>query len=85
MSRETKIICDRCGKEIVYCGWTTKIKEKRKRPRKFYILKLFNGNPSGYNYSEYDCELCAACSHELKKFLKGAKTVDEQERNAPGE
>ena len=69
--QETRIICDRCGEEIVYRGWTSKLHFVKKFPFRFRILKLNNGNPSGYNYSEHDCELCAKCTMKLSAFLRG--------------
>lgn len=78
MSREIKTICDRCGEEIVYRGWTSKLRFARKFPFRFRILKLNNGNPSGYDYSELDCELCAKCTMKLSAFLRGGEIVNEQ-------
>lgn len=78
MSRVTNIICDRCGEEIVYRGWTSKLHFKKKFPFCFRILKLNNGNPSGYDYSELDCELCAKCTMKLSAFLRGGEIVNEQ-------
>ena len=80
MSRVTKMICDRCGKEIVYRGWTAKFPfaRARKRPFLLKLLKLRNGNPSGYDYSESEYELCNKCTFELNLFLEGGKVVNEQ-------
>ena len=60
----SKTVCDRCGKEIKYLGWTSKI---------FRVRKIFNGNPSGYDYSDCTWELCNECTKGLKEFMKGAK------------
>lgn len=76
MSRETRIVCDRCGEEIKYQGWTAKF--KKARPNRFRILKLLNGNPDGYSYSERDYELCNHCTFELNRFLVGVRMVNEQ-------
>ena len=78
MSRVTKTICDRCGEEIVYRGWTSKLHFAKKFPFRFRILKLKNGNPSGYDYSELDCELCAKCTMKLSAFLRGGEIVNDQ-------
>ena len=75
MSVETKIICDRCGKEIHYVGWTAKF--RKNRPNRFHLLKLLNGNQDGYSYSERDYELCNDCTFELNRFLKGIRMVNE--------
>lgn len=77
MSRVTKTICDRCGEEIKYIGWTAKFPFKRKRPFILRLLKLRNGNPSGYDYSEREYELCNKCTFELNLFLEGG-VVNEQ-------
>ena len=61
-----KRICDRCGCEIKYHGWTALIKGFRK----FFIRKLHNGNPDGYSYSDWDVELCSDCTKELEHFIK---------------
>lgn len=78
MSRVTKTVCDRCGEEIKYQGWTAKFPFKRKKPFMLKLLKLHNGNPSGYDYSERECELCNKCTFELNLFLEGGKVVNEQ-------
>lgn len=51
MATICKKVCDRCGKQIHYIGWTSKLK-------KIGILSILNGNPSGYDYSYCDYELC---------------------------
>ena len=61
-----KRICDRCGCEIKYHGWTALIKGFRK----FFIRKLYNGNPDGYSYNDWDVELCSDCTKELERFIK---------------
>lgn len=76
MSKETRIVCDRCGEEIKYQGWTAKL--KKTCPNRFHILKLLNGNPDGYSYSERNYELCNHCTFELNRFFKGVKMVNEQ-------
>lgn len=39
MATICKKVCDRCGKQIHYIGWTSKLK-------KIGILSILNGNPS---------------------------------------
>ena len=58
MATICKKVCDRCGKQIHYIGWTSKLK-------KIGILSILNGNPSGYDYS-----LCRECTKELNDFLR---------------
>ena len=77
--KETKILCDLCGEEIVYRGWTSKLNFAKKFPFRFRILKLKNGNPSGYDYSELTCELCSKCTLKLSAFLRGRELSDERE------
>ena len=80
MSREERIVCDRCREEIKYVGWTAKLpfSPSRKRPFRFKLLKLFNGNPSGYDYSEREYELCQKCTMKLNVFLSGRELSDER-------
>lgn len=66
--RVEKNVCDRCGKEIVYKGWTSKL--KLLRWHKLHLLRLLNGNPSGYDYSERGYELCADCTNDFEQFMK---------------
>lgn len=73
MSRETKIVCDRCGEEIHYRDWTAKFPFVRRKPFRFKLLKLYNGNPDGYSYSEREYELCNKCTMKLTAFLKGGE------------
>lgn len=80
MSRVEKVICDRCGEEIVYRGWTAKFPFLRKRPFIFKLLKLRNGNPSGYDYSEREYELCNKCTFKLNVFLEGGEVVNEKRK-----
>lgn len=81
MSTVTKTVCDRCGKEIVYQGWTAKFPFSKKRPFLLKLLKLRNGNPSGYDYSECEYELCNKCTFKLTVFLSGGEVVNEQRRS----
>lgn len=80
MSRETRIVCDRCGEEIKYVGWTSKLPFARKRPVRFKLLKLLNGNMDGYSYSECEYELCNKCTFELRIFLDGGKVINERRK-----
>lgn len=72
MATKTTVICDRCKKEIVYKGWTAKIKGLRR----IFIRKLLNGNPNGYSYNEYNVELCHDCIDALEKFLRNESEED---------
>ena len=40
MATICKKVCDRCGKEIHYIGWTSKLK-------RIGLLSILNRNPSG--------------------------------------
>lgn len=62
-------VCDRCGKEMEYKGKTTKIFKRPVRTSKFKFLSIFNGNPTGYDYSEQYVELCSNCTRKLNVFL----------------
>lgn len=70
MATLTQRVCDRCGKPMKYIGWTAIIKNIRKRGSDIKILKLHNGNPDGYSYSESEYELCADCTEKLRTFLR---------------
>ena len=66
MATICKKVCDRCGKQIHYIGWTSKLK-------KIGILSILNGNPSGYDYSYCDYELCRdICEH----YCEYRNTID---------
>lgn len=62
-------VCDRCGKQIRYVGWTAKLKNVFRRGKTIKVLSLWNGNPDGYSYSDRCYELCADCTKQLKEFL----------------
>ncbi len=67
-------ICDRCGREIQYVGWTALIQGFRKPyVRRFFARKLFNGNHNGYNYSDWQFELCNECTKALEEFMKNSE------------
>lgn len=66
-----KRVCDRCGVEMQYSGWTAVLKnviKRRSRPR---VVRLLNGNPDGFSYMEEDYDLCAECTKKLEDFLRG--------------
>lgn len=73
-----KTICDRCGEEIKYQGWTAKLRFSNKKPFRLFITKIRNGNQSGYDYSEQQCELCNKCTLKLSVFLQGRELTDER-------
>jgi len=73
MATITQEVCDRCGKPLKYTGWTAVIRNIIKKSKRIKITKLFNGNPSGYDYTERTFHLCARCTEELKNFLRGAE------------
>lgn len=67
----SKKVCDRCGKEMVYDGWTGILKNITKKGKKIHIRKIFNGNPDGYSYSDSQIDLCRECAKKLEDFLRG--------------
>jgi hypothetical protein len=73
MATHKFITCDRCGKQFEYANekWATILRAMKLK--KFRATKLFYGNPSGYDYSEYSFDLCRECSDALDKFLEGGK------------
>lgn len=80
MATIRKNMCDRCGKEIKYVGWTAILKnvfrgKPGKKNKRIDVLQIYDGNPSGYDYTEYSCELCAECTEKLTDFLHGIDEV----------
>lgn len=71
MATVRKTVCDRCGKEIKYIGWTAKLKNVVKNGKRIKIHEILNGNQDGYSYCDMTFELCADCTEKLKEFLKG--------------
>ena len=72
--KKTEILCDRCNKPMTYTGWVAIIKyPKIKKAVRWKITEIFNGNPSGYDYSDLNTELCADCTKQLKEWLKGGE------------
>lgn len=71
MATIRKTVCDRCGKEIKYIGWTASLKNVVRKGKRIKFLELYNGNPDGYSYCKREYELCADCTEKLKEFLKG--------------
>lgn len=69
MATIKQIICDRCGEPMEYVGWTTTFKNVLKRGKSIRIVKIYNGNQSGYEYSDLGYELCKECTEKLEKFL----------------
>lgn len=72
-------ICDRCGRKIEYKGWVAKLFGMIKEHNQFKIYQSYNGNPSGYDYTERHVELCDKCTEQLKHFLDG-KSLAEMEK-----
>lgn len=70
MATISKRVCDRCGREMAYSGWTAKIKGMKRIGCKFILQSLLNGNPTGYLYSDYNYELCSECTKKLEYFLR---------------
>ena len=71
MSYHNYVECDRCGKRFEYRNemWAAIIRARKLK--KFRVIKLFCGNLSGYDYAEYDYDLCGECTEKLKEFMKG--------------
>lgn len=69
MSSHNYVECDRCGKRFEYRNemWAAIIGARKLK--KFWVIKLFYGNMSGYDYAEYDYDLCGECTKRLKEFL----------------
>ena len=65
MGTYKRTVCDRCGKEIRYDGWTSFVKGFRM----FEVTSILNGNPDGYSYTERSIELCRECATGLKRYL----------------
>ncbi len=66
MATISKRVCDRCGNEMKYVGWTSVLTN---RYSSIKILKLLNGNHSGYDYGRNEYEMCTDCTKEFEKFL----------------
>ena len=64
--KRTKV-CDRCGKEVIYRGWTAILKGKRFE--KLGIVQMLNGNCDGYHYFEGEYDLCSECSKSFEHWL----------------
>lgn len=69
MAKVTITVCDRCGDELRYFGWTTLLG----KTRRLDIRSLFNGNADGYSYMDDRIELCAKCAKKLDEFLDGVE------------
>ena len=70
MGRISIKVCDRCGKEMEYSGWTSRVINGVKRGKRVKIRKYFDGNPDGYSYSDWDYEMCNECTKKLEEFLR---------------
>lgn len=77
MATIKKKICDRCGKEMVYSGWTAFVHPARRMK----ITEIFNGNPTGYDYSTDYVELCADCTRSYKRWFKDLSEVEGDHAN----
>lgn len=73
MATRTSKVCDRCKREMKYTGWTAHLKSMFKTGRKIKITKYFNGNQDGYSYSDSCVELCAECTKDFERFLRGGE------------
>lgn len=67
MAIQYKHVCDRCGKEMKYWGWTTGLFRN-----KIKVVFSHNGAMSG-EYLDREYELCVDCTKEFKEFLKGER------------
>ena len=77
MATHNFITCDRCGKQFAYRNeqWVAILRVKKLKP--FRVIKLFYGNLSGYDYAEYNYELCGECTKKLDKFFRGETEGDQ--------
>lgn len=71
MSTHSFCQCDRCGKQFEFRKTKCAAIVRAKKLKKFRVIKLYYGNPTGYDYAEYEHELCGECTKKLDKFLKG--------------
>lgn len=71
MAIVTRHLCDRCKNDFSYRGKTSRT---RRGIKKFKITYLWDGNPSGYDYSEAYVELCADCTQRLQAFLENKES-----------
>lgn len=55
---------------MVYSGWTTFLKNVRKVGKRIYKYKVYDGNPSGYDYIEDLVQLCKECTEALEEFMQ---------------
>ena len=69
MATQKYITCDRCGKYFEYRNEKWAVILRARKLKKFRVIKLFYGNMSGYDYAEYDYDLCGECTKRLKEFL----------------
>ncbi len=73
MTMQKYITCDRCGKQFEYRNEEWAAILRARKLKKFRVIKLFYGNMSGYDYAEYDYDLCSECTKKLEKFLRGGR------------
>lgn len=72
MATQKYITCDRCGKLFEYRNEMKAAILRAMKLKKFRVITLFYGNPSGYDYMEEDYNLCGECTKKLREFLKGS-------------
>lgn len=71
MSSHNYVECNRCGKRFEYRNEKWAAILRLRKLKKLHLVKLFYGNPSGYDYAEYDYDLCGECTEKLNEFMKG--------------
>lgn len=71
MGERTIKYCDRCGKQMSYIGWTAVFKNDVTRiGKRIFLHSVYDGNLTGYDYTDYGYELCNHCTNELMTFLR---------------
>lgn len=77
MAIETRIVCDRCGKEIFYKNnWTSTFGNVIKRGKKIKIVKSYDGKTTKVASSSELVELCSECTIKLIRWL----SMEDEER-----
>ena len=64
-------ICERCGEKQWQDGKSGMLKIRKPHPMvKVIFTKFWNGNSSGYDYTEEQIHLCPKCAAEFEDWLK---------------